>query len=175
MIRELLYSLEGHLQHFRPALIRELHSGLTNDEITVMERRYKKILPAALKSLYRWHNGQDLSGTEAFVNGYYFFPLDKMLQLLQEGKSEDLKGCFPIFGNVSGSYPSYICYNMNTRENWGMEAVFCRYLDEPFDEEVAENLEMFLTKLNNHYQQASSKEKCDLFINFYGKKRSRHK
>lgn len=160
-------ALEAHLENRRPGVYKSLRPALMNDAIRALEQRFKATLPPAVKMLYRWRDGQDMQAEEPFVNGYYFFPAEKMMTLFRQRAAGH---CYPLFGAVQGAYPSYLCYDASGQYNGIKGSLFCHYPDEPFDEDIAGSMEAFIGKINAHYAR---EEKDNHFINFYGRKRTR--
>lgn len=81
-MKELLAALELHLKKNRPELWASLSAGLMNDAIAALQQDHKVLLPQSVKRLYRWHNGQHNQDGASFVNGYFFLPLERMLELV---------------------------------------------------------------------------------------------
>lgn len=166
-MKELLAALELHFKKNRPELWVSLSAGLMNDAIAALQQDHKVLLPQSVKRLYRWHNGQHNQDGASFVNGYFFLPLERMLELV----SALPDGYYPLFRSISGRYPACICYDASGRYKGKTGAIFCYYPDEPFDEDIADNLEAFIRLLNSYYNLITRKKKEEHFINIYGRKR----
>jgi len=71
--------LDEHLKKNRPEFYVTLNSPLTENEIQSLEKKYNIVLPADLKLLYSWKNGQADNSFESFANNSTFMSLDNVL------------------------------------------------------------------------------------------------
>jgi|GEM_PF-5937799 len=98
-----LEKLEAVLQKDFPSAYVLLNERLMNDEIHLLEKKHKISLPATLRPLYRWHNGQQEKTYPVFFFGT-FFSLENSLELIRaarEGRYHLPEGFFPIAGDLS--------------------------------------------------------------------------
>lgn len=168
-MKEKLLILDKALKTNFVALYSLLNLPLLNDEITSLEQRYKVQLPPELKLFYRWKNGQRLYQEMAFINGLCFFPLEEMLILYTKEATLHgfATGQFPFLGNTSG-YRSFICYDTNGQYNGKKGEIFQLNSSESFDEDIAINMETFISQINQYIQSISPKKQngeIDMFFN----------
>lgn len=75
-LTEVLSRLEAWYAHYLPAVHATLRPGVTEAELNAFEARTGLSLPADVRALYRWHDGQNWS--VGGVLGLAFMPLDEM-------------------------------------------------------------------------------------------------
>jgi cell wall assembly regulator SMI1 len=79
-MKETLIRLDELIRQNRPDFYENLDPGLRESEIAALERRFDFSVPAHLKELYRWKNGQNSNCREFFVNNSEFVPLAEVLE-----------------------------------------------------------------------------------------------
>lgn len=114
----ILITLDQYILAKRPAYHADLLPGLSADAIHALEVKYDVVLPAALRQLYSWHNGQQATNYEAFINNSTFLSLEHALDTAAEltamiGTDFEFPDYWhahwiPIFSNGGGDY---ICYD----------------------------------------------------------------
>ena len=165
-----IQQLEDHLKTSRLEYYQELKAPLTEKEITDLEIKYKVVLPADLKVLYLWKNGQAEDCYEAFVNNSMFESLETVLenhQLLTGMIGFDFtienywnKHWLPIFANGGGSY---ICYDLKGifTNNKGQIIEF--WNGDNNRTVFAPSLVHFLKSLTIYYQNTATEDFDDCF------------
>jgi cell wall assembly regulator SMI1 len=118
-MKKQLELLDIHLKRLRPEFYSNLNEPLKMKEIMVLEERFNITLPADLKELYQWKNGQRDGCYESFVNNSMFLQLEEALATAQEltsmiGSDFEINNWWnenwiPIFHNGGGDC---ICYDM---------------------------------------------------------------
>ena len=155
-----LTELDAHLREKRPEYYHTLQPGLSEPEIAGLEQEYGIPLPADLKSLYRWKNGQDYSCYKSFVNNSVFEPLESVLIANREytdmiGYDFEIENWWneswlPLFSNGGGSS---ICYDLQGIFT-GNAGQLVEYWNEDNDRNViAPGLVDFLHALNAYYRE----------------------
>jgi cell wall assembly regulator SMI1 len=77
--------LDEHLKTYRPEYYSILNPPLTDEGITVLEEKYDIKLPADLRALYQWKNGQGEEYASAnFIDLNQFYSLDISLKMASE-------------------------------------------------------------------------------------------
>jgi cell wall assembly regulator SMI1 len=100
---ELLAKLESVLNSHAPAVVPILKPGLTDAEISTMQKKGGFSLSDDLKALYRWHNGMGTNGGLGLLPGIRFLPLEEAVQqraMVQEevaASSIGQRAAFKIF------------------------------------------------------------------------------
>lgn len=123
-LKALLRRLDASLQKNDPALYATLQAPLTDAEIQALEKKYDTKVPAELRELYRWKNGQRFDGkTRSLFGNKTFMTLEEALlnrdELNDLTTSEQTEDQFkirnwwrvswiPIFENGGGDY---LCYD----------------------------------------------------------------
>ncbi len=113
-VSDLLATLDSQLAIKRPELVSSLRPPLTAEQIADLEDKHHIILPDIIKTLYKWHDGQDPSDFKVFVNNMQFQPLTDVLETKAEldgmiGYDFELKNWWhpawlPVFQNGGGDY-----------------------------------------------------------------------
>jgi cell wall assembly regulator SMI1 len=156
-IKIALLHLDARLQKNDPALYATLQAPLTLSEIQALEKKYDTRLPAELKELYRWKNGQRVDDkTRSRVGGKIFMPLEEALlnrdELNDLTTSEQIKDKFkirnwwrvswiPIFENGGGNY---LCYDMEGTFTGTPNQIVGYYHRKNYRQAVSPNLTNFL-------------------------------
>jgi cell wall assembly regulator SMI1 len=164
-MEEIIKQLDRHLMTLRPEFYANLQQPLNDNEIDSLEEKYKIKIPIALRTLYKWKNGQDDNCYEAFVYNSTFIPLDQALDTATENTSMigldfEIENWWnekwiPIFHN-GGS--NYICYDFGGLFT-GQQGQLIEFWHADSDRNViAPTLEAFICKLNEYYD---SKQKND--------------
>ena len=83
-MKALLNNLNDQLLKLRPDYYEALKNPLGDNDIKVLEEKYKIQIPNDLKELYKWKNGQNEDCYEAFVNNSMFMPLEDVLESWEE-------------------------------------------------------------------------------------------
>lgn len=152
-----LLRLDASLQKNDPALYATLQAPLTHAEIQALEKKYDTQLPAELRELYRWKNGQRLDDqTRSLVGPRTFMPLEEALlnrdELNDLTTSEQIEDQFkiknwwrvswiPIFENGGGNY---LCYDTEGTFTGTPNQILGYYHCENYRQAVSPNLITFL-------------------------------
>jgi cell wall assembly regulator SMI1 len=111
----LLERLELWLRINRPDYFDWLRPGVPERELMALERELGRNLPAGLRALYRWHDGQDPDSPLAFQHDKMFMPLEAVRaaraalgELLSAGEFPEAnwwsRAWLPILDNGSGDH-----------------------------------------------------------------------
>jgi cell wall assembly regulator SMI1 len=158
-MQETLAALDKYLSQLRPELYAGLNPPLTEETIASLEKTYGLHLPADVKALYQWKNGQRNDTYESFVNNSAFLPLQEALQTAQEltgmiGYDFEAEnwwhaGWIPLFHNGGGDY---ICYD-TAGVFTGTPGQLLEFWRRDADRNViAPGLERFLQIINQYYR-----------------------
>lgn len=156
-----LTKLDQHLSKLRPEYYASLNAPLTDVEISALEKRYNISLPADLKALYQWKNGQRDDQFEALVNNSGFLPLSEALEIAREmtgmiGFDFEVENWWhaawiPLFHNGGGDYICYDCEGLFT----GQRGQLLEFWHGDSDRNViAPGLENFIQMINRYYANA---------------------
>lgn len=159
MIKTKINILDGLLQKYRHNYYLELNPPLVLSEILKLESKYQIKIPAELKQVYLWKNGQKNSCSEAFVRNQMFTPLEDVLethQLLTGMIGYDFeienwwnKNWLPIFHNGGGSH---ICYDVKGVFT-GSKGQIIEYWKADYDRNVIfDNLSQFFEQIIDYYK-----------------------
>jgi len=77
---DLLVRLQVVLETNAPMVAKSLRPGLTDAQILALEKQGGFHLSEDLKSLYRWHNGMEITNTFGLLPGECWFPLDELVR-----------------------------------------------------------------------------------------------
>jgi cell wall assembly regulator SMI1 len=164
-----LSTLDKHLQTKRAEYYRQLNPPLTDQRIQELEKEYKIRLPANVKLLYKWKNGQ--SEYKRFVNNCAFTPLEDALEnyaMLTEMIGHDFtiknwwnENWIPLFDNGGGDY---ICVDIAGIFTGAPGQIVDFWHDEPRRNVIAPSLEAFIAALNKYYETT----KPESFDEFFG-------
>jgi cell wall assembly regulator SMI1 len=72
----LLNRLQKTLEKNAPEIAHQLQPGLSEAEINAQEMAGGFVLPAEIRALYRWHNGQAPASPDGLLPGLRFLPLE---------------------------------------------------------------------------------------------------
>lgn len=153
-----LTTLDQYLSQLRPEFYTSLNAPLTEDAIAALGKRYGITLPADIKALYQWKNGQRDDSYEAFVNNSTFLPLEEALEITREltgmiGYDFEVENWWhaawiPLFHNGGGDY---ICYDAGGLFT-GDKGQLLEFWHNDGDRNViAPGLEVFLQTINQYY------------------------
>ncbi len=153
-----ILELDRHISSLRPDYYPDLNRALTDEEIASLEFKYSITLPADLKQLYKWKNGQKELSFDSFVNNSTFIPLEQALDTARNntgmiGSDFDIKNWWnehwiPVFHNGGGDY---ICYDAGGVFT-GEKGQLIEFWHADNDRNViAPNLQQFLSGLNDYY------------------------
>jgi len=115
VVPALLQRLDQWLRRRRPAYFDSLRPGVPERELTAFERDLGYNLPAGLRALYRWHDGQDPECDAAFARDKRFMRLEDiraareaLCQLLDAGEFPEVnwwsKAWLPFLDNGRGDH-----------------------------------------------------------------------
>ncbi|MBV8327213.1 SMI1/KNR4 family protein [Chryseobacterium sp.] len=169
-MENILQELDSNIKISRPELYRDLKNPLGEHEIQRLEERYHVRIPANLKTVYQWKNGQKSSSYEAFVNNSMFIPLEESLEIATEltsmiGTDFEAENWWnenwiPIFHNGGGDY---ICYDTEGIFT-GSKGQILEFWHRDEDRNViAADLESFFNQLNKYYSETSVEEYDEFF------------
>ncbi|SKA44185.1 Cell wall assembly regulator SMI1 [Chitinophaga eiseniae] len=154
-----LATLDQHLSQLRPELYANLNAPLTEDAIAALEKSYGIALPADVKTLYQWKNGQRDDYYEAFVNNSTFLPLQEALEIAKEltgmiGYDFEIENWWhaawiPLFHNGGGDY---ICYDTGGVFTGKQGQLLKFWHDDGERKVIAPGLEAFLQIINQYYE-----------------------
>jgi cell wall assembly regulator SMI1 len=158
-MKELLEKLDTLIKELRPAYYQKLNSPLTGTQIKELEDNFNLSLPADLKELYLWKNGQASNCYQSFVNNSEFMPLEEVLEAAAEltsmiGSDFEIenwwnKNWLPIFHNGGGSH---ICYDLEGTFT-DLKGQLLEFWKADNDRNVISgNLKSFLTELVHLYE-----------------------
>ncbi len=148
----LLLELGPLLEAKRHALIESFRPPLSVEEISSLEAEHQIALPDAVKALYLWHDGQDLTRFETFVNNMVLQPLSEVLKTKAEldgmiGYDFVLENWWnpawlPLFHNGGGDY---LVVDMEGVHTGNRNQLLRVYHDWEYRPIVASDLETFLS------------------------------
>src|SRR5262245_49985856 len=75
MMQDLIRRADAWLKANRSDYYAILRPGVDDAALSAYEARFGLVLPAELKQLYRWRDGQDLKPSIALVHNHMFVPL----------------------------------------------------------------------------------------------------
>jgi cell wall assembly regulator SMI1 len=70
-IESLLNSYEIYLRENVPKAFESLNPGLSDEQITELEKKHDFVLNEDMRALYRWHNGSKRDGPDIFSYGFF--------------------------------------------------------------------------------------------------------
>jgi cell wall assembly regulator SMI1 len=157
-MQALLNRLDSYIAEKRAAYYTTLQPGLSAAEIADLEKQFNVTLPADLRALYQWKNGQHSDSYEAFVNNSMFVPLKNALETAREltamiGSDFDLENFWhpawiPLFDNGGGDY---ICYD-TAGVFTGIKGQLIEFWHADNDRDtIAPDLTSFITSINQLY------------------------
>lgn len=160
--------LDSYLKNLRPEFYSELNNPLTENEIQALEESYNITLPADLRELYKWKDGQKCS--DSFVNNSMFMSLEAVLDSAKEmtemiGNDFDIENWWneswlPIFHNGGGDH---ICYDMGgTFTDQKGQLIEFWHVDNDRDV-IAPNLRSFIEAINQFYQTKAATDYDEYF------------
>lgn len=83
-VKAALQRFESALKKHAPQVLNDLQPGLSEDEISSIQRKHRLWLTDDLKALYMWRNGSRSESNTCLVPGHRFLPLREALQLRDE-------------------------------------------------------------------------------------------
>jgi cell wall assembly regulator SMI1 len=159
-----LFRLDASLQKNNPAFYATLQAPLTDAEIQALEKKYDIAIPAELKDLYRWKNGQQMdTKTLGSLGHKIFLPLEEALlnrdelnDLTTSAQIEDqfkIKNWWrvswiPIFENGGGNY---LCYDTEGTFTGTPNQIVGYYHRKNYRRAVSPNLTTFLETIMTGY------------------------
>lgn len=169
-MNETIQQLDLLLSTVRPEFYQYLKNPLTDQQIGSLEAAYQVKLPADLRVLYTWKNGQQDDCYEAFVNNSTFLPLEEALEIAKENTSMiglDFEidnwwheQWIPILHNGGGDY---ICYDLGGLFT-GQEGQLIEFWHADNDRNVvAPSLGSFLGKLKEYYENTPAEDFDEYF------------
>lgn len=165
-----LNKLDSHLTSKRAAYYATLQPGLSTEEITALEKEFNVTVPADLRALYQWKNGQQVDSYEAFVNNSMFLSLRSALETAREntsmiGSDFELENWWhaawiPIFDNGGGDYICYDTVGVFT----GIRGQIIEFWHADNDRNtIAPDLTTFITSINHLYSTTPAEEFDEYF------------
>lgn len=151
--------LDKHLKLSRPDFYSKLNMPLKENEIQALEEQFSITLPADLKALYQWKNGQNDQCCDSFVNNSMFMPLEETLDAAKEmtemiGFDFEIdnwwnENWIPLFHNGGGDH---ICYDMGGIFT-GQKGQLIEFWHADNDRNViAPDLKSFIEAINQFYE-----------------------
>jgi cell wall assembly regulator SMI1 len=161
-IKLLLLRLDASILQNDPVLYATLQPPLTDAQILALEKKYDTKVPAELKILYRWKNGQRQDNhTRSLFGNKTFMSLEEALlnrdELNDLATSEQVEDQFkiknwwrvswiPIFENGGGDY---LCYDTEGTFTGKPNQIVDYYHGENYRRVVSPNLTDFLEAIVN--------------------------
>lgn len=150
--------LDSHLKVSRPDFYLKLNAPLKENEIKALEEGFNVTLPADLKALYQWKNGQNDKCYDSFVNNSMFMSLEEVLDTAKEmtemiGSDFEIdnwwnENWLPIFHNGGGDH---ICYDMGGTFT-GQRGQLIEFWHADNDRNIiALDLKSFIESINQFY------------------------
>jgi cell wall assembly regulator SMI1 len=155
-----LITLDQYISSKRAAYYADLQPGLEETAISALEAKHGIQLPADLRQLYSWHNGQKDSNFEAFVNNSTFLSLEHALDVMAEITS--MMGSDPMFPDMwhahwiplfSNGGGDYICYDLKGSFGGRPGQLIEYWRRDQYRNIIASDLHSFLSALMNFYEQ----------------------
>ncbi|MBT1705857.1 SMI1/KNR4 family protein [Chryseosolibacter indicus] len=122
-MRQIIQQLDSHLKQNAPELYSTLKPPLTNAQIDALEVQHSIKLPADVREIYLWKNGQDEESYKSLYGNKTFLSLEQALEA-RDFLNEELfaktpedqfkiknwwnKDWIPLFSNGGGDY---VCYD----------------------------------------------------------------
>lgn len=155
--------LGNHLKTSRPSYLEEMQDGLTEDEITELEKENNITLPDDIKTLYKWKNGHpDEVAMFVRTSDYSqktFMPLDQLFSSYQNNLEQwgenDLginfwhKGWLPLFWDFGRD----ICYDTTGRYTGKKGQLLNFEFDDSNRKIIAPSLLAYIKQLNVFYEK----------------------
>lgn len=161
-LRALLLRLDASIRKNDPALYATLQAPLTEAEIQALEKKYKTEVPAELRELYRWKNGQRFDdNTKSLFGNKTFMTLEEALMNRDElndlTTSEQTEDQFkirnwwrvswiPVFENGGGDY---LCFDTEGTFTGKPGQIVDYYHSETYRRVVSPSLSAFLEAIVN--------------------------
>lgn len=169
-MQALLNKLDEHLRTKRADYYATLQPGLSTAAIAALEQTYNVTLPADLRALYQWKNGQREDAYEAFVNNSMFLSLEHALDSASEltgmiGTDFEMENWWhpawiPIWDNGGGDY---ICYD-TAGVFTGIKGQLIEFWHADNDRDtIAPDLTAFINSINQLYATTDSKDFDEYF------------
>jgi cell wall assembly regulator SMI1 len=169
-MQDQLQLLDNYLRMLRPEFYARLQPPLTDNELDDLEKKYKRKLPAGLRMLYKWKNGQAQDCYDAFANNSSFMSLDDALnsaELMTSmiGSDFDIdnwwnEAWIPIFHNGGGDHICIDTAGIFT----GRKGQVLEYWHADNDRNViAPSLESFVSLVNSYYSCTAPAEFDEYF------------
>ncbi|SHN39920.1 SMI1/KNR4 family protein [Chitinophaga sp. CF418] len=165
-----LNKLDNHLAAKRAAYYATLQPGLSTEEIAALEKEFNVTIPADLRALYQWKNGQRDNSYEAFVNNSMFLSLEHALATAKEhtsmiGFDFELENWWhpawiPVFDNGGGDC---ICYD-TAGVFTGIRGQIIEFWHADNDRNtIAPDLTTFIISLNHLYDTTAAADFDEYF------------
>ena len=169
-MQALLNKLDQHLSTKRADYYKTLQPGLSAEAITALGQTYNVTIPADLRALYQWKNGQQEDVYEAFVNNSMFLSLQHALDSAREltgmiGTDFEMENWWhaawiPIFDNGGGDY---ICYD-TAGVFTGIKGQLIEFWHADNDRDtIAPDLSSFISSINQLYATTEKKDFDEYF------------
>lgn len=123
-MKAIVQKIDATLKKRKPEVYASLNAPLTEAQISALEAKHKIVLPADLRVLYLWKNGQNLDGDYgSFFGNKTFLSLEQALEIRDElnaslfAQNREVefetpnwwnKDWIPVFENGGGDY---LCYD----------------------------------------------------------------
>ncbi|WP_316736619.1 SMI1/KNR4 family protein [Pedobacter aquatilis] len=169
-MEEIIQKLDKYLSTLRPEYYSELNEPLNDEQLDKLAEYYRIKIPADLRTLYKWKNGQKPNGYESFVNNSGFIPLHQALYDASEltsmiGFDFEIENWWnenwiPIFQNGGGDS---ICYDLRGIFT-GQKGQLIEFWPADNDRNViAPSLKSFLEKIIELYETKHKDEFDEYF------------
>jgi cell wall assembly regulator SMI1 len=162
-MKDILQLLDKHISSLRANFYSQLQPPLTEAEIENLENQYKVKLPADLKELYKWKNGQSENCTESFMNNSMFMPLEDSLfsaDLCTSMIGYDFeienwwnKSWIPIFHNGNSDH---ICFDIEGVFTGQPQQIIEFWHADNDRNVIAPNLSTLISNINSFYELTNS-------------------
>ena len=158
-MEDILQLLDRHILCLRADFYSQLNAPLTDTEIGNLENQYNVKLPADLKKLYKWKNGQSENCYESFVNNSMFMALEDSLSYAETltsmiGYDFEIenwwnKSWIPIFNNGGGDL---VCIDLDGVFT-GLQGQIVEFWHADDDRNViAPSLSTLISNINSFYE-----------------------
>jgi cell wall assembly regulator SMI1 len=170
-MKAIIGKIDAHLQKNEPVVYKSLNPPLTPEQIHALELKHKVTLPADLKEIYLWKNGQNLEGDyKSFFGNKTLLTLEQALEIREELNSmllaknteEEFKipnwwsvNWIPVFENGGGDY---LCYDVAGIFTGNKGQVLDYYHSETYRMVNAPSLVLYLEALQRVYDKKHEDE-----------------
>jgi cell wall assembly regulator SMI1 len=165
-MKAIISKIDAHLKKNVPVVYKSLNPPLTPEQIHALELKHKVTLPADLKEIYLWKNGQNLEGDyESLFGNKTLLSLQQALEIRDELNSmllatnteEEFKipnwwniNWIPVFENGGGDY---LCYDVAGIFTGTKGQILDYYHSETYRSVNAPSLVLFLEAVQRVYDK----------------------